>query len=77
MVALFDDRAVAVEQNTGKILGGWPDALPKASEKARKAVCTKAYWMKRLLNVVKRRYPDADADEILRIAMGRATKSQE
>ena len=27
MVALFDDRVVSVEQNTGKILGGWPDAL--------------------------------------------------
>ena len=38
MIALFDDRAVSVEQNTGKILGGWPDALPKPSEKARKAV---------------------------------------
>lgn len=38
MVALFDDRAVSVEQNTGKILGGWPDALPKPSNKARKAV---------------------------------------
>ena len=38
MVALFDDRAVAVEPNTGKILGGWPDALPQVSEKARNAV---------------------------------------
>ena len=38
MAALFDDRAVAVEQNTGKVLGGWPDFLPKASEKAKKAV---------------------------------------
>ena len=38
MVALFDDRAVSVEQNTGKILGGWPDALPQPSEKARKVV---------------------------------------
>lgn len=38
MVALFDDRAVAVEPNTGKILGGWPDALPKASEKSKHAV---------------------------------------
>ena len=76
MVALFDDRAVAVEPNTGKILGGWPDALPKASEKARKAVCAKAYWMKRLLNVVKRRNPDADADEILRIALGREKKAE-
>jgi hypothetical protein len=38
MVALFDDRAVSVEQNTGKILGGWTEALPKVSEKARKSV---------------------------------------
>ena len=38
MVALFDDRAVAVEPNTGKILGGWPDALPQVSEKARNVV---------------------------------------
>lgn len=38
MVALFDDRAVAVEPNSGKVLGGWPDALPKASDKAKKAV---------------------------------------
>ena len=38
MVALFDDRAVAVEQNKGKVLGGWPDSLPKASEKAKKAI---------------------------------------
>lgn len=41
MAALFDDRAVAVEQNTGKVLGGWPDFLPKASEKAKKAVLGK------------------------------------
>lgn len=32
MVALFDDRACAVEQNTGKVLGGWPDFLPSASD---------------------------------------------
>lgn len=38
MAALFDDRAVAVEQNTGKVLGGWPDFLPKASDNAKKAV---------------------------------------
>ena len=38
MVALFDDRAVAVEQNKGKVLGGWPDCLPKASDKAKKAI---------------------------------------
>ena len=41
MAALFDDRAVAVEQNTGKVLGGWPDFLPKASDKAKKAVLGK------------------------------------
>lgn len=38
MIALFDDRAVAVEQNTGKVLGGWLDFLPKATEKAKKAI---------------------------------------
>lgn len=38
MAALFDDRAVAVEQNTGKILGGWMDFLPKASDKAKKTI---------------------------------------
>jgi hypothetical protein len=38
MVALFDDRAVAVQPNTGKVLGGWPDALPKASDKAKNAI---------------------------------------
>lgn len=38
MVALFDDRAVAIEQNTGKVLGGWTDFLPKASESAKDAV---------------------------------------
>ena len=38
MVALFDDRAVAVEANSGKVLGGWPDALPKASDKAKNAI---------------------------------------
>jgi len=41
MAALFDDRAVAVEQNTGKVLGGWTGFLPKASEKAKKAVLDK------------------------------------
>lgn len=41
MAALFDDRAVAVEQNTGKVLGGWPDFLPKASDKAKRAVLGK------------------------------------
>lgn len=41
MAALFDDRAVAVEQNTGKVLGGWPDFLPKASDEAKKAVLGK------------------------------------
>lgn len=38
MGALFDDRAVAVEQNTGKVLGGWPDFLPKASEKTKRRI---------------------------------------
>lgn len=70
MVALFDDRAVAVEPNTGKIIGGWPDALPRASAQAKNAVLAKAYWTKRLLSVVRRRNPDADEDEILRIALG-------
>lgn len=41
MTALFDDRAIAVEQNTGKILGGWMDFLPEASEKAKKVVISK------------------------------------
>lgn len=41
MAALFDDRAVAVEQNTGKVLGGWPDFLPKASGRAKKAILGK------------------------------------
>lgn len=66
MVALFDDRAVSVEQNTGKILGGWPDALPKPSEKARKAVLGMAKKLEkkaalsyhdRLLRVIMRRNP--------------------
>lgn len=38
MAVLFDDRAVAVEQNTGKVLGGWSDFIPKASDKAKKAL---------------------------------------
>jgi len=38
MVALLDDRACAVEQNTGKILGGWSDFIPKASDKAKSVV---------------------------------------
>lgn len=41
MVALFDDRACAVEQNTGKVLGGWPDFLPEPSKKAQKAILDK------------------------------------
>lgn len=41
MVALFDDRACAVEQNTGKVLGGWPDFLPEPSKKAQKAILGK------------------------------------
>lgn len=45
MGALFDDRAVAVEQNTGKILGGWPDFLPKASAKAKKVVLDMVHKM--------------------------------
>lgn len=66
MVALFDDRAVSVEQNTGKILGGWPDALPKPSEKARKAVLGMVKKLEkkaalsyhdRLLRVIMRRNP--------------------
>lgn len=32
MTTLFDDRACAVEQNTGKILGGWPDGLFRKSK---------------------------------------------
>lgn len=27
MICLFDDRACAVDQNTGKILGGFPDCI--------------------------------------------------
>jgi hypothetical protein len=77
MIALFDDRAVSVEQNTGKILGGWPDALPKASEKARKAVLNIAKKVEkkaapsmheRLIRVVMRRNPDftrEDAEKYL------------
>lgn len=66
MVALFDDRAVSVEQNTGKILGGWPDALPKPSEKARKSVLGMVKKLEkkaslsiheRLLRVIMRRNP--------------------
>ena len=41
MVALFDDRACAVEQNTGNILGGWPDFLPEPSNKVHKAILDK------------------------------------
>lgn len=67
MVALFDDRVVSVEQNTGKILGGWPDFLPKASEKARKAVLDMARrlekkaapsYRERLVRCIMRRNPD-------------------
>lgn len=66
MVALFDDRAVAVEPNTGKILGGWPDALPSPSDKARKAVLGMVKKLEkkaalsyhdRLLRVIMRRNP--------------------
>lgn len=66
MVALVDDRAVAVEQNTGRILGGWQDALPKPSEKARKAVLGMVKKLEkkaalsyhdRLLRVIMRRNP--------------------
>lgn len=38
MAALFDDRACAIEQNTGKVLGGWPDFLPRCSDKTKKMV---------------------------------------
>jgi len=66
MVALVDDRAVAVEQNTGRILGGWQDALPKPSDKARKAVLGMVKKLEkkaalsyhdRLLRVIMRRNP--------------------
>lgn len=68
MSALFDDRAVAVEQNTGKVLGGWPDFLPKASEKAKKAVLVKTEKKaspsirERLIRTVMRRNPDFTRD---------------
>ena len=58
MAALFDDRAVAVEQNTGKVLGGWPDLLPKASERAKKEVMDNAKWKSRTLKIRARRDPD-------------------
>lgn len=58
MAALFDDRAVAVEQNTGNILGGWLDFLPKASEKAKKEVMDNAKWKSRTLKIRTRRDPD-------------------
>lgn len=58
MIALFDDRACAVEQNTGKILGGWPDFLPKASGEVKKDVLSKAKMKKRLANLWKRRDPE-------------------
>lgn len=67
MVALVDDRAVAVEQNTGRILGGWQDAIPKPSEKARKAALGMARVVEkkaapsireRLVRCVMRRNPD-------------------
>ena len=58
MAVLFDDRAVAVEQNTGKILGGWPDFLPKASDKAKKEVMDNAKWKSRTLKIRARRDPD-------------------
>lgn len=57
MTTLFDDRACAVEQNTGKILGGWPDFLPEARKSVKSDILEKAKWTKRLLNVIKRRDP--------------------
>lgn len=68
MVALFDDRVVAVEQNTGKILGGWPDCLPKVSDKARELVKHHAYWKSRLIKLLRRRDPWATREEIIRRA---------
>ena len=63
MAALFDDRAVAVEQNTGKVLGGWPDFLPKATEEAKKAVLNGTKWKTKTLAVKKRRDPDGIESE--------------
>lgn len=62
MVALFDDRAVAVQPNTGKVLGGWPDALPKASDKAKNAILktekkASISIHERLLRTIMRRNP--------------------
>lgn len=68
MAALFDDRAVAVEQNTGKVLGGWPDALPKASGNAKNAnpKAEKKASLdihERLIRLVMRRNPGFDRRE--------------
>lgn len=57
MAALFDDRAVAVEQNTGKVLGGWPDFLPKASDRVKKLVLDDAKWKSKTLKIRARRDP--------------------
>lgn len=69
MVALFDDRACAVEENTGKILGGWPDMLPKPSEKAKKLIAARkrrgddGKWHDRLVRCVMRRNPGFSRDD--------------
>lgn len=47
MIALFGDRAIAVEQNSGKVLGGWMDFLPKPTPKARNAVLKFADFLKK------------------------------
>ena len=76
MAALFDDRAIAVEQNTGKVLGGWSDFLPRASDKAKRIVGERAYWKGRLMKVIKRRNPDLGESDILAIASGRMTERE-
>lgn len=72
MVALFDDRACAVEQNTGKILGGWPEFLPEPSKKAKAFVEKKTKKPltihDRLVRCVMRRNPgfsEEDAEEYI------------
>ena len=71
MAVLFDDRAIAVEQNTGKVLGGWSDFLPRASDKAKRIVGERAYWKGRLMKVLKRRNPDLCSSDLIAIANGK------
>ena len=72
MVALFDDRACAVEQNTGKVLGGWPDFIPEPSAEAKaeieKRVRKPLSIYERLVRCVMRRNPgfsEEDAEEYI------------